>query len=144
MKNEKGTPFGVPISDQDNGTTPKERCHEIRVRPLNELCEKWKDFDSNYVVGDDGHIYRRLKANYYRSRKYGYLQVRNYFGTRKQHTVKVHDAVGRGFVDNPDNLSDVDHINNDKTDNRAENLQYLSHVDNIRKKQKDKQMGGTK
>ena len=28
LKNEKGTPYGAPISTQDNGTTPKEKSEE--------------------------------------------------------------------------------------------------------------------
>lgn len=107
---------------------------EIRIKPLNTLCEKWKDFDDNYVIGDDGNIYRRLKSNYYRNRDYGYQQVRGRFGTKEQHTVQLSRATALAFIENPNGLSDVDHINNDKTDNRAENLQWLSHKDNIIKK----------
>lgn len=105
----------------------------IRIKPLNSLCEKWKDFDSMYVVGDDGNIYRRLRSNWYGKPKYGYQQVRGCFGTSKQHTVQLSRAVALAFVDNPKDLSDVDHINNDKTDNRAINLQWLSHKENMRK-----------
>jgi len=142
VKDKKSTPEGVPISKQDYGITPRIESHGIRIRPLKDLCEKWQEFDENYVVGDDGHIYRRLKENYYRDRKYGYKQVRNSFGTGKQHTIRVHDAVGKGFLDNPNGFTDVDHINNIKSDNRAVNLQYMSHKDNLLKKKTDAEIGG--
>lgn len=109
----------------------------VRLKPLNTLCDKWKDFDANYLIGDDGNLYRRLKSNYYRKRDYGYQQIRLSFGTDKQHTVRLARAVALAFVDNPHGLSDVDHINNDKTDNRAENLQWLSHRDNLVKRYRD-------
>jgi hypothetical protein len=36
------------------------------------------------------------------------------------------------FIPNPDNLSDVDHINQDRLDNRLENLRWVTHKDNGR------------
>lgn len=48
-------------------------------------------------------------------------------------TTTVQHLVALAWVPNPDGLSDVDHINNDPLDNRAVNLQWLSHRDNLRK-----------
>lgn len=115
----------------------------VRMERLNQISAKWRLFSDNYMVGDDGNLYKvkKLKSGWYRSKDHPYQQYRSTFGTEdcKQITVKIHEAVARAFVDNPFNLSDIDHINNDKTDNRAENLQWLSHRDNLRKKSKDKE-----
>ena len=40
---------------------------------------------------------------------------------------KVHRLIAMVFIPNPDNKSDVHHINFDKLDNRVENLIWLTH-----------------
>ena len=114
----------------------------IRLRPLKELCDEWSDFDENYLIGDDGHIYRRLKSGYYRSgKKHPYQQVRGLFGTDKQHTVHLHKACGLAYCIRPLNATDVDHIDNDKTNNAADNLRWVTHRENIIKRFKDAKKG---
>lgn len=49
----------------------------------------------------------------------------------KIHT--IHRMVAEAFIPNPHGLSDVDHINGDKMNNSVENLQWLSHRDNMKK-----------
>lgn len=111
----------------------------MNFKRLNTVCEEWSNFSDNYLVGDDGYLYstyggrtKRLKSGYYRSgKKYGYQQVRGRFGSDGQTTIKVHRAVAMAFLPQPFGMNDVDHINNDKSDNRAENLQWLTHRQNI-------------
>lgn len=43
----------------------------------------------------------------------------------------VHRLVAQAFILNPDNLPQVNHINEDKTDNRACNLEWVSCADNV-------------
>ena len=50
---------------------------------------------------------------------------------------RVHRLVAEYFIDNPNNLESVDHINKDRKDNRIENLQWLSLADNTTKELKD-------
>ena len=49
-------------------------------------------------------------------------------GKRKRH--KVHRLVCKAFHENPDNKSDVNHINENKADNRACNLEWMTHKEN--------------
>ena len=48
--------------------------------------------------------------------------------------------VATAFIPNPDNLPDVDHINEDVTNNTLENLQWLSHKDNCNKGNRNKKI----
>lgn len=88
----------------------------------------------DYLVSDEGRIYS-LKTKKFRKptkTSKGYLQV-NLSKSGKVKRFLVHRLVAEAFIPNPLNLDTVDHINNIKTDNRVENLQWLSREDNVRK-----------
>ncbi len=65
----------------------------------------------------------------------GYLLVFLYKESNKK-THKIHRLVGLAFLPNTDNLSDIDHINQIKTDNRVENLRWCSRENNLRNRKK--------
>ena len=45
-----------------------------------------------------------------------------------------HRIIALQFIPNPDNLPQIDHINHNKTDNRIENLRWVSHLQNMNNK----------
>lgn len=44
----------------------------------------------------------------------------------------VHRLVAKAFIPNPENLPEVDHKNGRKLDNRANNLRWVTHEENLR------------
>lgn len=63
----------------------------------------------------------------------GYLTV-NLSKDGKALNKTVHRLVAKAFIPNPEGLPEIDHIDGDKTNNMVENLQWISHVENNRKR----------
>ena len=62
-----------------------------------------------------------------------YLLAGYKYWTNNELLIPVHRIIAKAFCDNPMNLSEVDHINNVKTDNRASNLRWTSRLQNNRR-----------
>lgn len=112
--------------------------------------EVWKDvigYEENYQVSNKGNI--RSKDRWYntpylknvhvvfrkgaavkpRPNKYGYLTVclkKN----SKGKTFPIHKLVALAFIENVSGKTCIDHINGNRTDNRVENLRWVTIKEN--------------
>ena len=60
----------------------------------------------------------------------GYLKV-GLWKNGKTKQCLVHRLIAQTFLPNPDNLPEINHIDEDKTNNRVDNIEWKSHKDNI-------------
>ena len=93
-----------------------------------------KGFEGIYGITSCGKVwsYRRQKflTPFYNTK--GYLKV-DLWKNGKVKQFFVHRLVAEAYIPNPDNLPQVDHIDNDKNHNYINNLQWLTNRDNCRK-----------
>ena len=89
---------------------------------------------TDYYITPEGAVWSSLSnkflSQYNTNKKLSYKCVGGKFGSKNK--VLVHRLVAETFIPNPHNLTDVNHINGDKTDNSVSNLEWSSHEDNVR------------
>lgn len=104
------------------------RCVELDSRKAVSLGE-YTLFDDGEILSKDGRPMVPQKD------AKGYLRIRLRYGGVDKHgaaTYKVHRLVAESFIPNPLKKPQVNHINGDKTDNRAENLEWATNAENMR------------
>lgn len=97
--------------------------------------EEWRDikgYEGKYQISNYGNV---RSLNYHRSgecklmspvlKKTGYYQI-NLHLNGKYKSKMIHKLVADAFLENPDNLPVVNHIDGDKTNNHVSNLEWCT------------------
>lgn len=96
---------------------------------------KWVEgYEGLYKVSSEGIVYSFNRYNgkpmALCTNTHGYYEI-NLCKNKVCTKHRIHRIVAQAFVPNPNNLPMVNHIDGDKTNNNADNLEWVSAKDNI-------------
>ena len=98
--------------------------------------EEWRSIPGypGYEASSEGRIrsFRsgECKIIKQHSSQKGYLRANLKHENGKSHCSSAHRFIAMAFIPNPDNLPEVNHKNGNKTDNRPENLEWVTSSQN--------------
>ena len=106
--------------------------------PTYDTGEEWKqiiinDEPQKYLVSNKGRIWSitQDKEMILHKNRCGYMRV-SFEINKRTKDFKVHQLVANAFIDNPNVLPQVNHIDGNKTNNDAKNLEWVTAKENTR------------
>ncbi len=86
----------------------------------------------NYSITEEGRIWSEKRNKWLKPRKNsnGYLII-NLYKNKKYITLQLHRLVAQTYIPNPCNKPQINHKSGIKTDNRAENLEWVTCQENF-------------
>ena len=93
-----------------------------------------KGYEGIYGITSCGKVWSYKSKRFLTPMAYdnGYLYV-NLYKDGKRKNCYVHRLVAEAYIPNPDNLPQIDHIDNNKNHNYLNNLKWITCRDNVRK-----------
>ena len=80
----------------------------------------------NYLIYEDGRVWSKKTTSYLiPSISQGYYRLGLYKNNKKKHFL-IHRLIALHYIPNPNNYLEIDHINRIRTDNRIENLRWVT------------------
>lgn len=95
---------------------------------------KTKKIGRFYYIHRDGTVYSKREGNLHALKPRihsGYKRVVLYLEEGIPQDFLVHRLIGQAFIDNPNELTEINHINGNRQDNSIENLEWCTHQENM-------------
>ena len=89
-------------------------------------------FGNKYVISSDGRLYSKYKELTPYRDKDGYLRYTLVDLQGKRINRFIHRLVAEAFLPNPNNYKEINHIDENKSNNDISNLEWISRKGNVR------------
>lgn len=144
------------LMDEYNAKTTPSNSQSVMDETIPTDREVWRavsidGFEDNYQVSNFGRV-KHLKKNINKggrilsireNPKVGYMYLTVKKNEKAKH-IRVHRLVAQAFVPNPNGYTEVNHIDENKLNNRFDNLEWCSRKDNARYGTKSERMMNTR
>lgn len=112
---------------------------------MNEIWKDVKDYEELYQVSNLGRVKRVTSGRILKGSKQtpGYLRVDLYKNGSKSKKL-IHRLVAEAFIPNSENKSQVNHIDENKTNNMVSNLEWMTAKENLNHGTRNKRSSKTK
>lgn len=109
----------------DNVKNGQSAAKQVLIKPI-------KGWEDKYLIYSDGRVFslRRGKFLTPRLSMDGYERV-CLCDDAKRYEYRVHRLVAENFIDNPDNLPQVNHKDFNRRNNELQNLEWCTNYDNV-------------
>lgn len=103
-----------------------------------EIWKEINDYENIYQISNYGNV-RNIKTNrILKSNIRGMYLAIGLWNKSEGKNVRIHNLVASAFVPNPENKTEINHIDGNKLNNHFSNLEWCTHKENIQHAHKNK------